>query len=102
MSLLGRFVPWDVLSLGRFVPGTFCPWDVLSLGTFCPWDVLSLGRFVLGRFVLGRFVLGRFVCASEELLQTYLFYSGFSESLQSINFFTTSADQSILTVLAVN
>ena len=47
--LLGRFVPWDVKSLGHFVP-----WDVLSLGTFCPlgsfvfgtfftWDVLSLG-----------------------------------------------------------
>ena len=55
---LGRFVPWDILSLGtfcplgRFVLGTFCPWDVLSLGTFCP---------------LGRFVLGRFVCAPTVL-----------------------------------
>ena len=69
---LGLFVPWDILSLGRFVPGTlwlrtfclgtFCPWDILSLGrfipgtlwlrTFCPWDVLSLGRFVTGTFCL--------------------------------------------------
>ena len=32
---LGRFVPWDFLSLCRFVPGTFCP-----LGPFVPWDVL--------------------------------------------------------------
>ena len=62
--LLGRFVPWDTLSLGHFVLGTFyllerfvlnwdlmsedvLSWDVLSLGTFCPlgrfvpWDVLS-------------------------------------------------------------
>ena len=37
---MGRFVPWDVLSLGRFVPGTLC------LGTLCPWDVLSLGTSV--------------------------------------------------------
>ena len=44
--------PWDVLSLETFcLLGRFVPWDVLSLGTFCPWDVLSLGRFVLGRFV---------------------------------------------------
>ena len=62
---LGQFVPWDILSVVRFVPrdvlssGTFCPlgrlgpWDILSVvrfvprdvlssGTFCPWDVLSL------------------------------------------------------------
>ena len=44
---LGRFVLWDVLSLGRFVPGTFCP-----LGRFVPWDVLSLGTFCLGTFCL--------------------------------------------------
>ena len=31
------------------------------LGHFVPWDVLSQGRFILGRFVLGRFVLGCFV-----------------------------------------
>ena len=49
---LGRFVPWDVLSLGPFCPlGRFVPWDVLSLGTICPlgrfvpWDVLSLETF---------------------------------------------------------
>ena len=45
--------------MASFVPlGRFVPWDVLSLGPYV------LGRFVLGRFVLGRFVLGRFVCAS--------------------------------------
>ena len=60
--LLGRFVSWDVSSLGTFgplgrlVPWTFCPknvsCDVLSLVTFCllgrfvPWYVWSLGRFV--------------------------------------------------------
>ena len=49
---MGHFVPWDILSLGRFVLGTFCPLDVLSLGYF----------------VLGRFVLGRFVCASKMIL----------------------------------
>ena len=49
--------PWDVLSLGHYVPGTFCPWDVLSLGRFVAWDVLSLGTFCpLGRFVLERFL----------------------------------------------
>ena len=78
---VGRFVHWDVLSLGtfcplgRFVPlvhfvwGTFCPlgrfvpWVVLSLMTFCLWDILFRGRFVpwdvlsLGTFCpLGRFV----------------------------------------------
>ena len=66
---LGRFVSWDVLSLG-----TFCPSDILSLGRFVSWDVLSLGHFVpgtlsLGTFCLGtfcplrRFVLGHFFCA---------------------------------------
>ena len=44
---LGRFLHWDVLSLGtfcplgRYVPETLCPWDDLFLGTFCPWDVWS-------------------------------------------------------------
>ena len=59
---VGRFVPWDVLSMGHCVRGTFCPLDVLSVERFV------LGRFVLGRFVLGRFVLGRFVCASKFVL----------------------------------
>ena len=36
-----HFSPWDVLSLGRFVPETFCP----------------LGRFVLGKFCLGTFCM---------------------------------------------
>ena len=46
---LGRFVPWDVLSLGTFcplgcfVPGTFCPWDLMS-GDVLSWDVLSVHR----------------------------------------------------------
>ena len=33
-----RFVPWYVLSVGRFFCGMFCPWDVLRFirGTFCP------------------------------------------------------------------
>ena len=35
-----------------------------SLGRFFPWDVLSLGRLFLRRFVLGRFVLERFVCTT--------------------------------------
>ena len=71
---VGRFVPWDVFSLGTLCPlgrfvfwdvlslGTFCLWDILSLGRFVSWDVLSLGPYVWGRFVLGRFVLERFVC----------------------------------------
>ena len=33
---MGRFVSYDVLSLGCFVP-----WDVLSLETFCQWDLKS-------------------------------------------------------------
>ena len=37
---VGRFVTWDVLTLG-----TLCPWD------FFPWDILSLRLYVLGRFV---------------------------------------------------
>ena len=52
---VGRFFPWDVLSLRRFFPGTFFPWDIFPLGRFVPWDVLSLGRFVLGRFVCASF-----------------------------------------------
>ena len=44
--LLGRFVPWDVLSLG-----TFCPWDLMSEDVLS-WDVLSLGTFCLGMFYL--------------------------------------------------
>ena len=55
---------WDVLSLG-----TFCP-----LGRFVPWDVLSLGPYVLGRFVLGRFVLGCFVCASQKRPYAFTFH----------------------------
>ena len=43
---LGRFVPWDVLSLG-----TFCPWDLMSWDVLS-WDVLSLGTFCLGTFCL--------------------------------------------------
>ena len=39
---LGRFVPWDGLSLGTFRP----------LGRFVPWDVSSLGTFILGPFCL--------------------------------------------------
>ena len=42
---MGRFVPWDVLSLGRFVPKTLC------LGTFCLGPFCPLGGFVKGRFV---------------------------------------------------
>ena len=38
---LGRFVPWDVLSLGHFVLGTFCPWDLMSEDVLS-WDVLSV------------------------------------------------------------
>ena len=48
---LGRFAPWDVLSLGRFVPRTFCPWDLTSPRRFVPWDVLS--RDVLSVHPLG-------------------------------------------------
>ena len=78
---LGRFVPWDVLSLGTFCPlGRFVLWDVLSLGTFCslgrfvpgmfcPWDVLSLGRFVPGTLCLGTFCLGTFCMCIGYLLQ---------------------------------
>ena len=31
---VGRFVPWDVLSLGPYVLGRFVPWDVLSVHLF--------------------------------------------------------------------
>ena len=53
---VGRFVPWDVFSLERFVLETFCPLGrfvpgTLCIGTFCPWDLMSLGPYVLGRFV---------------------------------------------------
>ena len=48
---LGRFVPWDILSLG-----TFCPWDLMSEDVLSwdvlSWDVLSLGTFSLGTFCL--------------------------------------------------
>ena len=47
----GRFVSWDVLSLGHFVLGTFCPWDLMSEDVLS-WDVLSLGTFCLGTFCL--------------------------------------------------
>ena len=43
---LGRFVPWDILSLG-----TFCPWDLMSEDVLS-WNVLSLGTFCLGMFCL--------------------------------------------------
>ena len=41
-----RFVPWDVLSSGLFIPGTFFPWDLMSWDVLS-WDVLSLGTFCL-------------------------------------------------------
>ena len=44
-------LPWDALSLVRFVCGTFCP-----VGRFVPWDVLSLGPYVGKLMSLGRFV----------------------------------------------
>ena len=44
---------------------TFC-----SLGRFVPWEVLSSGRFFLQAFCpLGHFVLGRFVCAPRILVE---------------------------------
>ena len=90
------FVPWDVLSVGRFVFGAFCPLGRLSLGTFCfvrclvcgtfcPVGHVSVGTFcphgtlcfverfvrwdvfVMGRIVMGRFVVGRFVSAPSLL-----------------------------------
>ena len=56
---LGRFVPWDVFSIGPsvwepYVPGTFC-----LLGRFVPLDVLYCGMFChVGRFVHGTSCLG--------------------------------------------
>ena len=49
---VGRFVPWGVLSLGPYVGklmslGRFVPWDVLSRGTFCPVEPDVLGTFCL-------------------------------------------------------
>ena len=66
--IVGRFVPWDILSLGRFLSGTY------SLRTFGP-----LVRFVLGRFVcapsliilirsIGTAVMYNFVIFFEELI----------------------------------
>ena len=50
---VGRFVPWDVLSMRRFVRGTFCP-----------IDVLSVGPYVWGPYVHGTFCpVGGIVCA---------------------------------------
>ena len=43
-----RFCPWDVVSLK-----TFCP-----LGRSVPWDALTMRRFVLERFFLRTFCLG--------------------------------------------
>ena len=39
---LGRYVPWDVLSLLDVLSlGTFCPLGCYVLRTLCPWDILS-------------------------------------------------------------
>ena len=54
------FCPWDVLSLGRFVPWKKRPWDISTLLRFFSWDILSLGPYVLGHFVPGTLCLGRF------------------------------------------
>ena len=56
-----------IYPLGRFVLRAFCPF-----GRFVPWDVLSLGLNVLILFVSGRFVLGRFVCAPSSTLILWL------------------------------
>ena len=81
---LGHFVPWDLLSLGLYVPGTFCP-----LGRFVPWDVLSLGRFVPGTFcpwdVLSWDVL--YVHLFFEVKGKYFKFSKTYSFLQSLRFF---------------
>ena len=51
---------WDVLSLGRFIPGTLC------LGTFCP-----LGRFVCAPVSRGR--VNKVVFFHIPFLIDYLF-----------------------------
>ena len=70
----------EVSSSKKTVPRTFC-----HMGRFVPWDVLSVECFVLGRFVLGRFILERFVCASNDTVQ-YNEISKFSEALDFLFF----------------
>ena len=66
--IVGRFVPWDILSLGRFFIWDLQSEDVWSLGTFCP------GTFCLCTFILiilirsiGTAVMYNFVKFFEEL-----------------------------------
>ena len=61
--------------MGLICPlGTFCP-----LGRFVPWDVLSLERFVLGRFFLGLLYMHQILmlilvtALKTSLLQYFLF-----------------------------
>ena len=42
--LLGRFVPWDVLSLGTFCLGTFCLCTIFALGRF--WRIGWIHHFL--------------------------------------------------------
>ena len=48
----GRFVLWDILSVGHFVRRTFCPMGLFVRGTLCqgdvltPWECLVKGHFV--------------------------------------------------------
>ena len=60
---VGRFVTWDVLTLGTLCPWDFFPWDILSLrlyvlGRFFPWDVLSWDVLSMHHYYLGGCVPG--------------------------------------------
>jgi hypothetical protein len=52
-TTVGRFEPWVVMCRGLF-----CAMGHFELGLFMPWAILSLGRFVRVSFRDGRFEFG--------------------------------------------
>ena len=80
LAILGQVIGHIFQKMGLICPlGTFS-----SLGRFFPWDVLSLGRLFLRRFVLGRFVLERFVCTTYVYGNMMLFMFCYKQGLYNL------------------